>query len=50
MKCKLDGAEDGIDVGVGVNLGGGAVLVSGLRAEMCTGAGVCASWDVHVGF
>jgi hypothetical protein len=31
-------------------LGGGAVLVSGLRAKICTGAGVCASWGVHIGF
>jgi hypothetical protein len=52
-----DGVEDGIDVAVGVNVGGGAVFVgggavfvSGLRAEICTGAGVCASWGVHIGF
>jgi hypothetical protein len=43
-----DGEEDGIDVAVGVNVGGGAVFVSGLRAEVCTGAGVCASWGVQV--
>jgi hypothetical protein len=44
-----DGLEDGIDVAVGVSVGGGAVFVSGLRAEICTGAGVCASWGVQVG-
>jgi hypothetical protein len=44
-----DGVEDGSDVAVGVNIGGGAVFVSGLRAEIYTGAGVCASWDVQVG-
>jgi hypothetical protein len=38
--------EDGIDVGVGVNVGGGAVFVTGLRAEICTGAGVCESRGV----
>jgi hypothetical protein len=42
-----DGVEDGIDVGVGVNVGGGAGFVTGLRAEVCTDAGVCASWGVH---
>jgi hypothetical protein len=48
--------EDGIDVSVGVYVGGGAVYVTGLRAEICTGAGVCtdvwvcASWGVHIGF
>jgi hypothetical protein len=36
--------EVGIDVAVGVNVGGGAVFVTGLRAEICTGAGVSASW------
>jgi hypothetical protein len=41
-----DGVEDGIDVAAGVNVGGGAVFVSGLRAEICTGAGVCASEGV----
>jgi hypothetical protein len=44
-----DGVEDGIDVAVGVSVGGGAVFVCGLRAEICTGAGVCASWGVEVG-
>jgi hypothetical protein len=44
-----DGVEDGIDVGAGVNVGSGAVFVTGLRAEICTGAGVCASWDVKLG-
>jgi hypothetical protein len=34
--------EDGIDVAVGVSVGGGAVFVSGLRADICTAAGVCA--------
>jgi hypothetical protein len=38
-----DGVEDGIDVAVRVSLGGRAVYVSGLRAEICKGAGVCAS-------
>jgi hypothetical protein len=41
-----DGVEDGIDVGGAVNVGGGAVLVSGLSAEVCVGAGVCASWGL----
>jgi hypothetical protein len=41
-----DRMEDGIDIAVGVNVEGGAVFVSGLRAEICTGAGVCASWGV----
>jgi hypothetical protein len=41
-----DGVEDGIDVAVGVSVGGGAVFVSGLRAEICTGAGV---WGVQAG-
>jgi hypothetical protein len=45
-----DGVEDGIDVAVGVNVGGGAVFVSGQRAEICTGAGVGASWGVYIGF
>jgi hypothetical protein len=44
-----DGVEDGIDVAVGVNVRGGAVLVGTLRAEICTGAEVCASWGVQVG-
>jgi hypothetical protein len=35
-----DGAKDGIEVAVGVIIGGGAVFVSGLRAEIWTGAGV----------
>jgi hypothetical protein len=43
-----DGVEDGIDVAVGVNAGGGAVFVSGLRAEICTCAGVCAMLGVQV--
>jgi hypothetical protein len=37
-----------LDVAVGVSVGGGAVLVSGLRGEISTGAGVCASWVVQV--
>jgi hypothetical protein len=41
-----DGMEDGIEVAVGVNVGYEAVFVSGLRAENCTGARVCASWGV----
>jgi hypothetical protein len=45
-----DGVEDGIDVAVGVNVGGEAVFVSGQRAEICTGAGVGASWGVYIGF
>jgi hypothetical protein len=50
VKAGLDdGVEDGIDVAVGVNVGGGAVFVSRLRAEICTGAGVCLSWGLHVG-
>jgi hypothetical protein len=47
-----DGVENGIDVAVGVNVGGVDVFVSGVRAEICTGAGVCAScasWGVHIG-
>jgi hypothetical protein len=44
-----DGVGDGVDVAVGVNVGGGAVFASGLRAEICTGTGVCASWGVQVG-
>jgi hypothetical protein len=44
-----DGVEDGIDVAVGVHVGDGAVFVNGLRAEICTGAGVCASWGNHLG-
>jgi hypothetical protein len=35
-----DGAEDGIDVAVAVKVGGGASFVSGLRADICTDAGV----------
>jgi hypothetical protein len=45
-----DGGEDEIDVGVEVNAGGGAVFVSGLRAAICTGGGVCTSWGVNIGF
>jgi hypothetical protein len=46
-----DGVEDGIDAGVGVNVAGGEIFfVTGLRTESCTGAGVCASWGVHIGF
>jgi hypothetical protein len=45
-----DAVEDGIDVAVWVHVGGGAVFVSGLRAEICTVAGVCASWGAHIGF
>jgi hypothetical protein len=46
-----DGVEDGIDVAVGVNVGGGAVFVSGLRAEnfyRCWGLCKlgCTSWVV----
>jgi hypothetical protein len=41
--------EDGIDIGVGVNAGCGEILfVTGLRAEICTGAGVCASCGLCV--
>jgi hypothetical protein len=32
-----------------VNVGGGAVIVSGLRAVICTGAGVYASWVCKLG-
>jgi hypothetical protein len=32
-----------------VSVGDGAVFVSGLRADICTGAGVCASEGVIVG-
>jgi hypothetical protein len=40
MKAGVDdGVKDGIDVAIGVHVGGGAVFVSGLRAEICTGAG-----------
>jgi hypothetical protein len=31
---EVKAGVDGIDVGVGVNVGGGAVFVSGLRAEI----------------
>jgi hypothetical protein len=45
-----DGVEDGMDIGVGVNVGSGEnFLFAGLRAEICTSAGVCASWGVCVG-
>jgi hypothetical protein len=33
-----------------VNAGGGAVFVSGLRAALCAGGGVCTSWGVNIGF
>jgi hypothetical protein len=50
MKAVVDDAmEDGIDVAVVVNVGDGAVFVSGPRADICTGAGVCASEGVIVG-
>jgi hypothetical protein len=45
-----DSVEDGIDVGVGVNVGGGEVFLfvdCGLRAEVCTGAGVCARFVLN---
>jgi hypothetical protein len=42
--------EDGIGIGVGVNAGGWRnIFVTGVRTEICTGAGVCASWGVCVG-
>jgi hypothetical protein len=49
------GVEDRIDIGVGVNVGGGEIFsVSGLRAEICTGGGLCKlgcyNWGVHIGF
>jgi hypothetical protein len=31
-----------------VNVDDGAGFVTGMRAEICTGAGVCASWGVQV--
>jgi hypothetical protein len=33
-----------------MDVGGGAGVVSELRAGNCVGAGVCASWGVQVGF
>jgi hypothetical protein len=37
-----DSVEYGIDVAVEVHVGGGAVFVSGMRTEICTGAwGLC---------
>jgi hypothetical protein len=32
-----------------VDVGGEAVVVIGLRGEICTGARVCACWGVEVG-
>jgi hypothetical protein len=39
-----------VEDGIGVNVGDGAGFVTELRAEICTDAGVCASWGVHIGF
>jgi hypothetical protein len=42
--------EDGIDIGIGVNVGGGEIsFFSSLKNEICAGAGVCASSGVCVG-
>jgi hypothetical protein len=41
--------KDGIDVGVGMDQGGRDGVVTGLRARICVGAGVCARWSIHVG-
>jgi hypothetical protein len=32
-----------------VDVGGGAVVVVGLRGEICTGARVCACWVLKLG-
>jgi hypothetical protein len=40
--------EDGIDVGEGIDVAGGAGVVPGMRAEVCVGSGVCAIWGVQV--
>jgi hypothetical protein len=45
-----DRVEDGIVIGVGVNVGGGEIFLLLDGSEICTGAGVCASWGVHIGF
>jgi hypothetical protein len=51
--------EDGIDIGIGVNVGGGEIsFFFSLKNEICAGAGVCASsgfvlgssyWDCKLG-
>jgi hypothetical protein len=35
---------------IGIDVGSGAGFASGLRAEICTGAGVCECWGVYFGF
>jgi hypothetical protein len=36
--------EDGIDIGIGVNVRGGEIsFSSSLKTDICAGAGVCAS-------
>jgi hypothetical protein len=44
------GVEDGIDIGIGVNVRGGEIsFSSSLKTDICAGAGVCASSGASVG-
>jgi hypothetical protein len=52
LKCARGGSGSAVDDGmeIGIDVGSGAGFASGLRAEICTGAGVCECWGVYFGF